>query len=55
MLDINTVYFNTEEKMMRCFNILIKDNSRHAYTFHILKPVCDNRYYIYYLRKKIKK
>ena len=46
----DTVYFNTKEKMMRCFNILIKDSKRYAHTFHLIEPV-DNRYYIYYIRK----
>lgn len=46
-----TVYFNTKEKMMRCFNYLIKDNKRYAHTFHLIEPI-DNRYYVYYLRKK---
>ena len=50
MFDV--VYFNTKEKMMRCFNYLIKDNKRYAHTFHLIEPIEDNRYYVYYLRKK---
>ena len=53
MFDV--VYFNTKEKMMRCFNILIKDNKRYAHTFHLMEPIEDNRYYIYYIRKIQKK
>lgn len=48
----NTVYFNTKEKMMRYFEILVKDKNRYAHTFHLIEPIEDNRYYIYYISKK---
>lgn len=48
----DSVYFNTKEKMMRCFEILVKDKSRYAHTFHLIEPIEDNRYYIYYISKK---
>ena len=48
----NCVWFNTKEKMFKCFNTLILDKSRYAHTFHLVEPK-DNRYYVYYISKKV--
>ena len=47
----NTVWFNTKEKMMKCFEMLSKDKSRYVHTFHIVEPIEDNKYFVYYISK----
>lgn len=44
------VEFNTEEKMMKCYRVLIKDVERCAYNFHLSYPV-NGKYLVYYLAK----
>lgn len=43
-----SVRFNTEEKMMKCYEELIRDVCRMAMTFHIVEPVEDKDYLVIY-------
>ena len=47
-----SVRFNTKEKMMECYEALLKDMSRFAMTFHIVKPVEDKYYFVIYNAKR---
>ena len=43
-----SVRFNTKEKMMECYETLLKDASRFAMTFHIVEPTEDKDYLVIY-------
>ena len=47
-----SVRFNTKEKMMECYNTLLRDPSRYVMTFHIIEPVEDKDYIVFYNAKE---
>ena len=49
------VYFNTLEKMEKCFKTLTTDTNRKAHTFYWIAPESwakQTKYYVYYLPKR---
>lgn len=49
------VVFNTKEKMIKCFNKLVKDKARYAHTFYFISPeryTKETKYWVYYLPRR---
>ena len=47
-----SVRFNTKDKMTECFNALLKNPERWAMTFHIVEPIEDKDYIVFYNAKE---
>ena len=43
------VRFNTEDKMMSCFQTLLKSGRKYVHTFHLVEPAGSKDYMVFYL------